>query len=106
MEWYQQGDVMMKPVKQMPETVKKVQNNVLARGEATGHCHEAFGQDVALYMDVELYKADANLYLVAPEGAEVRHQEHDPVKVPPGVYVIQIVREYDHFAEESRRVYD
>ena len=76
---------------------KKLARAVLAEGEHTGHFHEAHGDGVALYDDG---------VLEAPHGAEVTHQEHAPVTVPPGTYDRSIVQEFDHFAEEARNVAD
>ena len=70
---------------------------ILALGETTGHFHEAHGEGVALYDDG---------VLEAPHGAEVTHQEHAPVAIPPGTYARSIVQEFDHFAEEARNVAD
>lgn len=78
-------------------------HNHLAEGEATGHFHAAEGADVRLYADPS---DNTTLYLVAPHGATVTHQEHRPVVLPPGNYVRRIVREYDHVAEEARAVRD
>lgn len=69
---------------------------ILAKGEVTGHYHEAIGFDVSL---------ENNLFL-APHGALVKHQEHHEFEVPPGEYDCLIVREYDHFAEEARNIVD
>lgn len=76
---------------------KKLDRAILADGEMTGHFHEAHGDGVALYDDG---------VLEAPHGAEVTHQEHAPITVPPGTYDRSIVLEYDHFAEEARNVAD
>jgi hypothetical protein len=75
----------------------KLERAILAEGEMTGHYHEAHGDGVALYDDGTLE---------APHGAEVTHQEHLPVVIPPGTYERSIVQEYDHFAEEARPVVD
>ncbi len=76
---------------------KKLDQAILASGEHTGHFHEAQGEGVALFDDG---------VLEAPHGAEVTHQEHAPVTVPPGTYERSIVVEYDHFLEEYRNVAD
>jgi len=76
---------------------EKLDQAILAHGEHTGHYHEAHGDGVALYDDG---------VLEAPHGANVTHQEHKPVTIPPGVYDRLIVQEYDHFAEEARNVAD
>ena len=75
----------------------KLARAILAHGEHTGHFHEAHGDGVALYDDG---------VLEAPHGAEVTHQEHAPVQIPPGTYDRSIVQEFDHFAEEARNVAD
>ena len=48
-----------------------------------------------------------------PEGFKViaapvtiTHEEHDPIDVPPGKYLVRIVREFDHIAGRSRYVAD
>ena len=76
---------------------KKLEQAILAHGEHTGHFHEAHGDSVALYDDGTLE---------APSGAEVTHQEHAPVTIPPGTYQRSIVQEFNHFAEEARNVAD
>jgi hypothetical protein len=37
---------------------------------------------------------------------ELTHQEHGNIVLEPGTYRVDRVREYDHFAEEARRVAD
>lgn len=73
----------------------------LAEGEVTGHYHEALAPDAVLYQE-----ADGGMTLSAPNGTEVRHQEHGPLLLPPNQYRRELVREYDHFAEEARAVRD
>lgn len=78
-------------------TRTKLDKAILAQGEHTGHFHEAHGSGVAFFDDG---------ILEAPEGADVTHQEHAPVTLPPGSYARSIVQEFDHFAEEARNVAD
>ena len=98
--WYQQGDVTIKPVDAIPAGAMTTDTRVLAEGEATGHKHLAEAEDVKLYLH------EGALYMHAPSGTTVVHEEHHAVAVPPGDYLIGIVREFDHFAGESRRVID
>lgn len=98
--WYQQGDVTIKPVDTIPAGATGTGSKVLAEGEATGHKHLAESEDVQLYLH------EGTLYMRAPNGTTVVHEEHHPLEVPPGDYQIGIVREYDHFAEEARFVTD
>lgn len=96
----QQGDVLIRSVKAIPRGAKKKENTVVAYGEVTGHCHEVIGDGV------EVYDVDGVLYVSAPNGGRIQHEEHRPIDIPAGTYAIGIVREYDHFSEEARRVAD
>lgn len=98
--WYQQGDVLIKPVGAIPQTARPVAGRILAEGEATGHKHAAVAEDVQLFI------LDGALYMHAPSGTQIVHEEHHEQEIPPGNYVIGKVREYDHFAEEVRPVWD
>ena len=127
---YQQGDVVMFKVDD--ESFEKNMNNtstgdgvahyntqshnnpILAFGEATGHIHQIRMKDMLDKAEVTLHM---NRFRTAgtdtPEGFEVReetvtltHEEHDPIDVPPGKYIVRIVREFDHIAGRSRYVAD
>jgi hypothetical protein len=99
MIWYQQGDVIIKPANIPTRHIPK-DSRVVAYGEATGHRHEVIG-------DGYVTEVDGVLYLhIGQGGAEIKHEEHGKVSIPPGDYVINKVVEYDHFAEESREVMD
>lgn len=100
MRWFQQGDVLIQPVGNIPSEGKEQDHNILARGEATGHSHRVHGPRVALFVHAHI------LYIDAPEGAEVRHEEHRAMIIPAGKYKVGIVREYDHFLEETRKLVD
>lgn len=108
----QQGDVILKRVDGIPTGAKKVKVEngriVVALGEATGHSHvidmvpgvEAFEKDGILYL-----KADAPTTIkhVNPDGSQA---EHNPIEIGTGVWKRGIVREFDAFSEEVRRVQD
>ena len=126
---YQQGDVVMFQVDD--ETFDKYanargsdnavsyntqshNNPVLAFGEVTGHLHQIHMKDMLEEAEVTLHMGR---YREAgkdvPEAFEVRektvtltHEEHNPLDVPPGKYVVRIVREFDHIAGRSRYVAD
>ena len=103
---YQQGDVLLKVVKKKVDLskAKRVEREsgrlILAHGEATGHAH------AVLEEGVELFEVDGTLFCKATKEFEVKHEEHKTVKVPPGTYEVQRVKEYDHFAEEAKQVRD
>ncbi len=95
----QQGDVIIAKVEKIRG--KKLNHLTLAQGEKTGHHH------TITEGDAELYEENGTLYLrVNSEKATLTHQEHNPITIEKGDYEIGIVQEYDHFAEEARRVAD
>lgn len=80
---------------------KKKEDGIVAIGEATGHFHKVVGADV--------YEEDGGtLTIDAPNDFTLTHQEHGPITVPAKKdgYVRDIVREFDPFAKEIRKVID
>lgn len=84
----------------IPKNAKRKADNHLAEGEVTGHYHDTVGDGVAVFEDGN------KVILDAPHGADVTHQEHKTITLPPGEYDRIIVREYDHAEEEARKVED
>ena len=127
---YQQGDVVMFQVddetfknsvlnnSNNKETVhyntQSHNNPILAFGEATGHLHQIHMKDMLDAAEVTLHMPRfREAGKDTPEGFEVReetvtltHEEHKPIDVPPGKYIVRIVREFDHIAGRSRYVAD
>jgi hypothetical protein len=96
----QQGDVLIRRTS-IPKSAKQKDGRaIVAYGEATGHMHEVIGEGVAVYEE------NGTLYVSAPNGGIIQHEEHKTITLPPGEYQIGIVREFDHFAEEARNVKD
>jgi len=105
----QQGDVLIKKISHLPSNLKKVERKIvggnkprfiLAEGETTGHAH-AICEDVGLFID-----ETGNLFMSSDKQVIVEHEEHGNVEVSAGTFKIDIVQEYDHFAEEARKVAD
>jgi hypothetical protein len=102
---YRQGDVALVRVAKLPPGTKRVKAKatrpiVLAEGEVTGHAHTMERVGVAEYSTPQ---TDTR-YIVAEVEAWLRHQEHAPITVEPGVYEIRHQREYA--PGEIRRVAD
>ena len=108
-EQNQQGDVLLKRVKSIKKNTKKIENKnnmvTLALGEHTGNHHSIYSDDsnVCLLEDEDgvQYVENKNEYDV-----ELKHQEHNVVKVSPGIHQIGIVREYDYFKDMVNPVRD
>ena len=117
---HQQGDVILNKVSETdfnadPNIKHKINTHetraVLAEGEATGHYH-------AIYMDDMLDNAGISLcknseydrqnrgIVVTGASVELKHEEHDTIILEPGFYLQRIVKEYDHISGITRRVAD
>ena len=128
---YQQGDVVMFQVDD--ETFDKYSkqnsngndsiidyntqshnNPILAFGEVTGHLHQIHMKDMLEAAEVTLHmgrfreagKDVPEAFEVREEPVTLTHEEHNPLVVPPGKYVVRIVREFDHMTGRSRYVAD
>jgi hypothetical protein len=84
---------------------EKLNSNIIAEGEMTGHKHQLITADPRDFM---LYKnpEDECLLLKLLKKAEIKHEEHHAIPLTPGNYRSRIVREYDHLKEEARKVID
>ena len=97
---WRQGDVFIIATGKLPAGLKP-RPPVLAEGEVTGHAHRVkAGMSAQVLAD-----ASGGLFLDV-EGAEgtILHEEHGPVTVPKGAYIVRIQREYH--PKEIRRVID
>jgi hypothetical protein len=102
---YRQGDVLIIPIKKLPQNLEFVprDNNrvVLAYGEATGHSHAIKSEHAALFRDPKL----AAIFMhVTDQPVALEHDEHDTITLPPGIYIVRRQREYS--PEEIRNVAD
>lgn len=99
----QQGDVIIRRELEIPadaiRVIRQKRGFVLAEGEATGHAH-------VIEEEIEMYEKDGVLYLKVERPVTVKHEEHKPISLDKGIYKIGIVREYDPFDEEVRKVAD
>jgi len=125
---YQQGDVVMYKVddtkfednvKQSEKCTVNYTNTsndsaILAFGEATGHKHQINMKDMLEEAGVTLHLGyNGRAGVDVPEGFQITgttvkltHEEHDAIELPPGKYVLRIVREFDHIAGRSGYVAD
>ena len=93
---FRQGDIFIIEVEELPKNAKKIKSRVLAYGEATGHVH-ALG-------DGNVFDLDGVLFFHLTKETELKHQEHDPVKIPDGNY--RVVRQKEYSPERIRYVQD
>ena len=81
--------------------IVKLDHNILAKGEATGHAHRANG--AVLEQEEDIFRA------ICAEGMTVTHEEHAVQVIPPsptGSYRIGQVQVQDHLSDMQRNVAD
>jgi hypothetical protein len=72
---------------------------VLAEGEESGHRHAFYDAGVSLF-HIDAFAADVpdGLYIghlrIDVDAAELRHEEHDSITLPKGLYRVRRQREY------------
>ena len=118
---HQQGDVILLKVSE--EVFNKDNNQlshrtdahseraVLAEGEATGHYHAVYMNDMLDSAGITLcanseYDRQNRGIIVTGAPVELKHEEHDTITLEPGFYLQRIVKEYDHISGITRRVAD
>lgn len=101
----QQGDVLLKRIAGIPKGSKLIKPNkrghVLAEGEITGHAH-----CIEEVSDAELYKLGEQMLLAVEKEVALTHEEHGTIKIPPDVYEVGIVQEFDYLSMMARNVMD
>jgi hypothetical protein len=108
MNIYRHGDLLIKEIKELPKTIKKIaQGNsfVLAEGETTGHKHILISNETKtgfeVYQDV-----NGSFVLDLKANAEVSHEEHKTIKIKKGIYFVETEREYNWFEKAIKKVVD
>jgi len=118
---HQQGDVILLKVSEAEfnkdgnqltyRTDAHKTRAVLAEGEATGHYHAVYMEDMLDNAGITLcknseYDRQNRGIVVTGAPVELKHEEHDTITLEPGFYLQRIVKEYDHISGITRRVAD
>lgn len=96
MAQYRQGDVWIERVETVPDGATIIPDDsgrvILAYGEVTGHAHAITATPTVKLLSVP--GLDDRFLHIGGDGAEVRHEEHATIPLPPGFYRVRIQREY------------
>ena len=129
---YQQGDVVMYRIeddKEFDQYKNSKDNNnkqiytvhgqtqskaVFAFGEVTGHTHRVEMSEMLKNAEITMHmgyndKAGKDVpesFQVKGADVELQHEEHDTITLPPGNYVVKIVREFNHITRRAQYVAD
>ena len=88
---YRQGDVLVEAIEELPASAIEQEPGeriILATSETTGHAHAIAGSDA------RAFQAQGMLYIEILAQTELKHDEHAPVKLSPGIYRVRRQREY------------
>jgi hypothetical protein len=94
--FWRQGDIFFVKLDQDPDLADAtlLKTGIIARGEETGHMHRVSGSSLAA--GAELALLGSAMYLRSPQvGATIVHDEHGPIELPAGVYVVVNQQEFD-----------
>lgn len=89
---YRQGDLLIKKIKKLPSGIVKKKDNVVLRGEATGHAHAL--QHGTVYEMFGYAQRLRITYLEVPKLGKLVHEEHNPIELPQGIYEVVRQREF------------
>jgi hypothetical protein len=94
---YRQGDVLLQKVEQLPSGAKLKKDNIILRGEATGHAHRVENgrlYEAVLEQDKFVFRPETRMFVIASKETRIVHEEHGPIELEVGIYIIIRQREY------------
>lgn len=93
-----QGDLLIVPIRLLPQGSRPKNDRILAEGEVTGHLHEL--------SNGEVYTKDDLVFFNVSHGSEVtlRHPDHAALIFTPGTY--KVIRQREYRPEGWRHVSD
>jgi hypothetical protein len=104
---YRQGDVFLQKVDKLPGNAKPKKDNIILRGEATGHAHRV--ENGQLYEAIledpkNILRQEQRMFVIAKKGTRIVHEEHGPIEIEIGIYII--VRQREYGKEENNWIMD
>lgn len=89
---YRHGDVVIDLIDAIPAKAARVADNILARGDSTGHAHRFDGNGQVMRL---VRSGTTELYLrVEKGGGRVLHEEHGPITLTAGEYRVTQKRQF------------
>lgn len=105
MQNFRHGDVAIKQISELPKNLKKISGATLAFGEITGHHHTLVKERPETMVELFENEKGEKYFKISGGSATLTHQEHKPITIEPGIFVMGIEREYDPILE-FRKVQD
>jgi hypothetical protein len=91
---YRQGDLLFVEVERLPKKkgLTRVHDNVIQRGEASGHAHRLVGGE--LYESWLDSFSEHRMFIVISTVGKVVHEEHGEIVLEKGIWMVVRQREY------------
>ena len=102
-QFYRHGDLLIRRIESLPQRLTRLNTRTLAQGEVTGHQHRLISQTAQVFISND---ANQQKYLSVVEPTQLVHEEHKPITIEEGAYVVIQEREFDPFGDYIRRVVD
>ena len=97
---FRHGDLLIMQVDKIPDTAIRLDTNIIAMGEKTGHHHKLVGRH-------QVYETpDKQKFFEAKQELSLKHQEHNTLKISKGKYIIINEREHNPFKNIEQEVLD
>ena len=107
------GEVILKQIKTLPDGAKinKESNKEIIAHSETGHHHILEVKEKTDLSKMKFYTWNEETYIEVTSIAELWHQKsgkdvHTPHTINPGIYKVQIKKEFDYYAGIIRKVRD
>lgn len=92
--FWRQGDIYFVQIDEESRAKgTPVKSGVIAKGETTGHAHRLAPSSMSQGAVLSLIAG--SMFLRAPQGATIVHDEHGPISLPVGRYAVVPQREFD-----------
>ena len=95
------GDLLIEKVKSIPKNIKKIEGNVLAEGEITGHKHQLLVRNSE---NLKLFGEQQVQYFDLRENTKLVHNEHKEIQITKGKY--RVIRQKEYSPLMNRQVMD
>ena len=102
---FRQGDVGLDVVAELPNGTTRVDDPVIAYGEATGHRHRLVG-DAQVYRHTPKWTTPSTYIVVGTGGATIVHEEHAAIQLPPKTVLRYVAQREFHPTWHGRTVLD
>jgi hypothetical protein len=92
-KFYRQGDIAFEEIDEIPKGLIVKDSMLEIHGEKEGHVHRMTGIQVLV---PPKQKEILPAVIVVEKETEMTHPEHEPLKIPRGIYKVTQFREYQN----------